>query len=77
MLVIAAAVSLLAAIQVHAAEFYVREQSSSAMTTGFAGAASRGPDASYLFYNPATIIFNDSTSATVWVFANNRILAWQ
>ncbi len=64
MLVIAAAVFLLSVVPAHAAGFYVREQSSSAMTTGFAGAASRGPDASYLFYNPATIIFNDSISAT-------------
>ena len=41
--------------EANAAGFYVREHSTSAMITGFAGAASQGTDSSHLFYNPATI----------------------
>ncbi len=49
----------------NASGFYVREQSTSAAITGFAGAASRGNNASHLFYNPATIVLNDPHSLTV------------
>lgn len=45
--------------EAEAAGFYVREHSTSAMITGFAGSASQGTDASHLFYNPATIVKND------------------
>ncbi len=47
-----------------AAGMYVREHSTSAMMTGFAGSASRGDDSSHLFYNPATIIKNKSVDIT-------------
>ncbi|MEM7424895.1 MAG: outer membrane protein transport protein [Pseudomonadota bacterium] len=47
-----------------AAGFYVREQSTSALMSGFAGSASRGTDASHLFYNPATIIKNRKLDIT-------------
>ncbi len=47
-----------------AAGFYVREQSTAAMSTGFAGSASRGDNSSFLFYNPAAIILNDSIDVT-------------
>lgn len=49
---------------VESAGFYVREQSVSAMTTGFAGSASRGTDSSHLFFNPATIIENEKLDIT-------------
>lgn len=47
-----------------AAGFYIREHSTSAMMTGFAGSASRGDDSSHLFYNPATIINNSKVDIT-------------
>ena len=46
-----------------AAGFYVRENSTSAQMTGFAGAASQGTDSSHLFYNPATITKNAGSLA--------------
>lgn len=36
--------------------FYVREQSTSALASAMAGSAAQGPDASHMFYNPATIL---------------------
>lgn len=47
-----------------AAGFYIREHSTSAAMTGFAGSASRGDDASHLFYNPATIVKNSKLDIT-------------
>ncbi|MCB1486128.1 MAG: outer membrane protein transport protein [Bauldia sp.] len=45
--------------------FYVREQSTAAMGSAFAGAAAYGHDASYMFYNPAVIADLTGTVVTV------------
>lgn len=63
--IVAAVFAVALAAPASAAGFYVREQSTSALGTAFAGAASRGDDPSHLFYNPATIIANAPASATL------------
>ena len=50
---------------VEASGFYIRESSTSAMATSFAGASARGLDPSHLFFNPATIVDNPGTNYTL------------
>ncbi len=54
-----------AAPPAEAGGFYVREHSTAAMGSAFAGAAARGHDPSYMFYNPATIADVTGTAVTV------------
>lgn len=56
---------LLAAGQTQAAGFLLREQSASAMGNAFAGATAGAEDASYSFYNPAAIIRQSGTQASL------------
>ena len=58
--------------------FYVREQSTSALASAIAGAAAHGPDASHIFYNPATILDAKGNQLTIdarGFFANADITA--
>lgn len=62
----AAAVGLAAGVSpAGAGGFFVREQSTAAMGSAFAGASAAGRDASYMFYNPATIADLTGTVVTV------------
>ncbi|MCB1494489.1 MAG: outer membrane protein transport protein [Bauldia sp.] len=64
----AAAVMLVVAIGASSAKaggFYVREQSTAAMGSAYAGASAYGHDASYMFYNPAVIADLTGTVVTV------------
>lgn len=45
--------------------FFVRQQSTSAQASAFAGASARGSDPSHLFYNPATIVDNPDNNLTI------------
>ncbi len=57
--------ALVAAQQAHAAGYAIREQSSTAQTTAFAGATARADDISYMFFNPASLARHDGTQAHV------------
>ena len=56
---------LLASAEAEAAGFLLREQSAAAMGNAFAGATAGAEDASYSFYNPAAIIRQPGTSASL------------
>jgi len=45
--------------------FFVRQQSTSAQSSAFAGASARGVDPSHMFYNPATIADNPGANLTI------------
>lgn len=53
------------ALEAQASGFALRQQSTSAMGTAFAGAASTPQDASVLFYNPAAIVVFDKPTTTI------------
>lgn len=53
------------ATQAVAGGFFVRQQSTSALSSAFAGASARGLDPSHMFFNPATIVDNQNTNITV------------
>ena len=68
----------IAGTDTRAGGFYVREQSTSALATAMAGAAAQGPDASHMYYNPATILDAGVSQLTVDVrgfFPNAEISA--
>jgi long-chain fatty acid transport protein len=64
-LVACVAIALAQPTAAKAGGFYVREHSTAAMGSAFAGAAAYGHDASYLFYNPAAIADLTGTVVTL------------
>jgi long-chain fatty acid transport protein len=61
----ASLITLAAVQQAHAAGFAIREQSSTAQTTAFAGATAAAEDPSYMFFNPASLALQKGNQSQV------------